>query len=70
MSTRVTVSCVDAARKRAIVRGAGNNINASKIYRMKLKRPKIANFIDYILNQILQYCYLAKLFLSFQQIKG
>lgn len=34
--TGVTVSCVNAARKRAMVRSPDNIINASKIYRMKL----------------------------------
>ncbi|CAC5416613.1 unnamed protein product [Mytilus coruscus] len=48
----VTVSRVDAARKHAMVTGPGNILNPPKIYRMKLTRPKIAHFIDYILNPL------------------
>ncbi|CAC5375164.1 unnamed protein product [Mytilus coruscus] len=48
----VTVSRVDAARKHAMVTGPGNILNPPKIYRMKLTRPKIAHFIDYIINPL------------------
>lgn len=50
MMPGVTIARVDAARKHAMVTGPGNIINAPKIYRMKLTKPKLAHFIDFILN--------------------
>lgn len=35
-----------------MVTGPGNIINAPKIYRMKLTKPKLAHFIDFILNPV------------------
>lgn len=52
MMPGVTIARIDAARKHAMVTGPGNIINAPKIYRMKLTKPKLAHFIDFVLNPV------------------
>lgn len=52
MMPGVTIGRIDAARKHAMVTGPGNIINAPKIYRMKLTKPKLTHFIDFILNPV------------------
>lgn len=52
MMPGVTIGRIDAARKHAMVTGPENIINAPKIYRMTLTKPKLAHFIDFILNPV------------------
>ncbi|XP_076085029.1 uncharacterized protein LOC143055862 [Mytilus galloprovincialis] len=43
---------IDSARKHALVTGPGHIINKPKVYRMKLTKPKLTHFIEFIMNPL------------------
>lgn len=44
----LTQSKIDAARKHASVMGPGQILNPPKIYRIRLTRPKLLHFLEYV----------------------
>ncbi|CAC5384208.1 RNF1_2 [Mytilus coruscus] len=48
----LTINKIDSARKHALVSGPGTVLNQPKIYRMKLSKPKVSHFVEFILNPI------------------
>ncbi|VDI18965.1 Hypothetical predicted protein [Mytilus galloprovincialis] len=48
----LTINKIDSARKHALVSGPGTILNQPKIYRMKLSKPKVSHFVEFILNPI------------------
>ena len=53
---------IDSARKHALVTGPGHIINKPKVYRMKLTKPKLTHFIEFIMNPFQVLLVLAKPF--------
>ncbi|XP_061172966.1 uncharacterized protein LOC133182226 [Saccostrea echinata] len=55
----LTQSKIDAARKHASVIGPGQMLNPPKIYRIRLTRPKLLHFIEYVsmpsISQVLRF---------------
>ncbi|CAG2220288.1 unnamed protein product [Mytilus edulis] len=48
----VSLFRIDSARKHALVTGPGHVINKPKVYRMKLSKPKLTHFIEFIMNPL------------------
>ncbi|XP_062600965.1 uncharacterized protein LOC134262593 [Saccostrea cucullata] len=48
----LTVFKIDSARKHALVKGPGHLLHQPKIYRVKLTKPKVIHFIEFLLNPL------------------